>query len=103
MKDILPPTSARWAALEAAFRDFATRFGFSEIRTPVLEKTELFARSVGETTDIVEKEMYTFPDRAGESLTMRPEGTAPVVRALQATSSARRCSAPIPRSRTRRS
>ncbi len=84
MKDILPPTSARWAALEAAFRDFATRFGFSEIRTPVLEKTELFARSVGETTDIVEKEMYTFPDRAGESLTMRPEGTAPVVRALQA-------------------
>jgi histidyl-tRNA synthetase len=83
MKDILPPTSARWAALEAAFRDFATRFGFSEIRTPVLEKTELFARSVGETTDIVEKEMYTFPDRAGESLTMRPEGTAPVVRALQ--------------------
>jgi histidyl-tRNA synthetase len=84
MKDILPPTSARWAALEAAFRDYATRFGFSEIRTPVLEKTELFARSVGETTDIVEKEMYTFPDRAGESLTMRPEGTAPVVRALQA-------------------
>ncbi len=84
MKDILPPTSARWAALETAFREHATRFGFSEIRTPVLEKTELFARSVGETTDIVEKEMYTFSDRSGESLTMRPEGTAPVVRALQA-------------------
>ncbi|HEU5360501.1 MAG TPA: histidine--tRNA ligase [Candidatus Deferrimicrobiaceae bacterium] len=84
MKDILPPVSARWAALEAAFRDRALRFGFSEIRTPVLEKTELFARSVGETTDIVEKEMYTFLDRSGESLTMRPEGTAPVVRALQA-------------------
>jgi histidyl-tRNA synthetase len=84
MKDILPPTSARWAALEEAFRDYSTRCGFSEIRTPVLEKTELFARSIGETTDIVEKEMYTFPDRAGESLTMRPEGTAPVVRALQA-------------------
>ena len=84
MKDILPPASAKWASLEAAFRDCATRFGFSEIRTPVLEKTELFARSVGETTDIVEKEMYTFSDRSGESLTMRPEGTAPVVRALQA-------------------
>jgi len=84
MKDILPPTSARWAALEAAFREYATRFGFSEVRTPVLEKTELFARTVGETTDIVEKEMYTFLDRSGESLTMRPEGTAPVVRALQA-------------------
>ncbi len=82
MKDILPPASARWAALEAAFREFAIRFGFSEIRTPVLEKTELFSRSVGETTDIVEKEMYTFADRSGESLTMRPEGTAPVVRAL---------------------
>jgi len=84
MKDILPPASARWVALETAFRDCATRFGFAEIRTPVLEKTELFARSVGETTDIVEKEMYTFSDRSGESLTMRPEGTAPVVRALQA-------------------
>lgn len=84
MKDILPPASARWTALEAAFRRFAIRFGFSEIRTPVLEKTELFARSVGETTDIVEKEMYTFSDRSGESLTLRPEGTAPVVRALLA-------------------
>ena len=83
MKDILPPTSARWAALEAVFREYAARFGYSEIRTPILEKTELFARSVGETTDIVEKEMYTFTDRSGESLTMRPEGTAPVVRALQ--------------------
>jgi len=84
MKDILPPTSARWTALEAAFRECATRYGYSEIRTPILEKTELFARSVGETTDIVEKEMYTFSDRSGESLAMRPEGTAPVVRALLA-------------------
>ena len=82
MKDILPPESARWAALEAAYRDYATRFGFSEVRTPVLERTELFARSVGESTDIVEKEMYTFVDRSGDSLTLRPEGTAPVVRAL---------------------
>jgi histidyl-tRNA synthetase len=88
MKDILPPASAKWVSLETAFRDCAVRFGFSEIRTPVLERTELFARSVGETTDIVEKEMYTFSDRSGESLTMRPEGTAPVVRALQAHRSA---------------
>lgn len=82
MKDILPPASRRWAALEAAYRACAERFGFSEIRTPILERTELFSRSVGETTDIVEKEMYTFSDRSGESLTLRPEGTAPVVRAL---------------------
>ncbi len=82
MKDVLPPESARWAALEAAYREHAARFGFSEVRTPVLERTELFARAVGESTDIVEKEMYTFADRSGDSLTMRPEGTAPVVRAL---------------------
>ncbi|MGE5247104.1 MAG: histidine--tRNA ligase [Verrucomicrobiota bacterium] len=84
MKDILPPESARWAALEASFRAHAARFGFREIRTPLLERTELFARAVGETTDIVEKEMYTFVDRSGESLTVRPEGTAPVVRAVLA-------------------
>ncbi len=82
MKDVLPPESARWAALESAFLAHAARFGFSEIRTPILERTELFSRAVGETTDIVEKEMYTFTDRSGESLTMRPEGTASVVRAL---------------------
>jgi histidyl-tRNA synthetase len=84
MKDILPPESARWAALEASFRAHAATYGFREIRTPLLEKTELFARAVGETTDIVEKEMYTFADRSGESLTVRPEGTAPVVRAVLA-------------------
>ncbi|MBI5575006.1 MAG: histidine--tRNA ligase [Deltaproteobacteria bacterium] len=82
MKDVLPPESARWSALESAFLAHAARFGFREIRTPILEKTELFSRAVGETTDIVEKEMYTFADRSGESLTMRPEGTAPVVRSL---------------------
>jgi histidyl-tRNA synthetase len=82
MKDILPPESARFTALEGAFRSHAGRFGFREVRTPVLEKTELFSRAVGESTDIVEKEMYTFTDRSGESLTARPEGTAPVVRAL---------------------
>jgi histidyl-tRNA synthetase len=84
MKDILPPDSASWAALESAFLAHAARYGFREIRTPVLERTELFARAVGETTDIVEKEMYSFTDRSGENLTMRPEGTAPVVRALLA-------------------
>jgi histidyl-tRNA synthetase len=82
MKDILPPESARWAALEAAYLAHAARFGFRQIRTPILERTELFARTVGESTDIVEKEMYSFTDRSGEDLTMRPEGTAPVVRAL---------------------
>ena len=82
MKDILPPESARWAALEAAYLAHAARFGFRQIRTPILERTELFARAVGESTDIVEKEMYSFTDRSGEGLTMRPEGTAPVVRAL---------------------
>jgi histidyl-tRNA synthetase len=84
MKDILPPESARWAALEAAYLAHAARFGFREIRTPILERTELFARAVGESTDIVEKEMYSFSDRSGDNLTMRPEGTAPVVRALLA-------------------
>ena len=84
MKDILPPESARWTALEAAFRAHAERYGYREIRTPLLERTELFARAVGETTDIVEKEMYTFTDRSGESLTVRPEGTASVVRAFLA-------------------
>ncbi|MCL5966383.1 MAG: histidine--tRNA ligase [Deltaproteobacteria bacterium] len=84
MKDILPPESSRWAALEALFRAHAERFGYFEIRTPILERTELFARAVGETTDIVEKEMYSFTDRSGEGLTARPEGTAPVVRAVLA-------------------
>lgn len=82
MKDILPPESARWSALEASFRDHAERYGYREIRTPLIERTELFARAVGETTDIVEKEMYSFVDRSGESLTVRPEGTASVVRAF---------------------
>lgn len=82
MKDLLPPASRKWIALEAAYREVAGRYGFAEIRTPILERTELFARSVGETTDIVEKEMYSFTDRSGDALTLRPEGTAPVVRAL---------------------
>ncbi len=82
MNDILPGEMATWHFLEQqAHRIFQT-YGFGEIRVPVVEKTELFCRSIGETTDIVEKEMYTFDDRSGNSLTLRPEGTAPVMRAF---------------------
>ncbi len=80
--DCYPPESTRWQALEARARDVAHRFGYGEIRTPMFESTELFVRGVGETTDIVEKEMYTFADKGGRSLTLRPEWTAPVVRAV---------------------
>lgn len=81
-KDILPDEVVIWQQVEQKARDIFQRFGFEEIKVPILEKTELFARSIGEATDIVEKEMYTFTDRNGESLTMRPEGTAPVLRAF---------------------
>lgn len=81
-KDILPDEVAAWQHIEATARDIFQRFGFAEIKVPILEKTELFARSIGEATDIVEKEMYSFADRNGESVTMRPEGTAPVLRAF---------------------
>jgi len=80
--DILPAESPAWQALEAHARTIALAFGYSEIRTPMFEATELFVRGVGETTDIVEKEMYTFLDKGGRSMTLRPEWTAPVVRAL---------------------
>jgi len=80
--DLLPPASERFAAVEDAARRVFGSFGYAEIRTPTFENTELFARSVGDTTDIVHKEMYTFPDRKGRSLTLRPENTAGVVRAL---------------------
>jgi len=80
--DILPESVKRWHYIEDAARGVFERYGFSEIRTPVLEFTELFQRSIGAATDIVEKEMYTFDDRDGSSLTLRPEGTAGVVRAF---------------------
>jgi histidyl-tRNA synthetase len=80
--DVFPPDSARWQALEARVGSIARRFGYGEIRTPMFEATELFVRGVGETTDIVEKEMYTFVDKGQRSMTLRPEWTAPVVRAL---------------------
>ena len=81
MKDILPEEIAKWQRLEAAIVDCVVRYGFKEVRTPIVEPTELFVRSIGETTDIVEKEMYTFTDRGDKSLTLRPEGTASSVRA----------------------
>ena len=81
MNDILPEVSGTWRYLEAVVRDIVQSYGYAEIRLPILEQTELFRRSIGEVTDIVEKEMYTFLDRNGESLTMRPEATASVVRA----------------------
>jgi histidyl-tRNA synthetase len=81
INDILPDETPRWQALEALIREFAARYGYHEIRTPPVEHTEVFQRTSGETSDIVEKQMYTFDDRGGRSLTLRPEGTAGVVRA----------------------
>ena len=81
-RDLLPPESERWAEAERIARETFRSRAYGEIRTPVLEDTALFARSVGETTDIVHKEMYTFEDRKGRSVTMRPENTAGVVRAI---------------------
>lgn len=81
VKDTLPDEMPRWQAIEGAARRFSHLYGFREIRVPLFEVTELFARSIGASTDIVEKEMYTFQDRDGSSLTLRPEATAGVVRA----------------------
>jgi histidyl-tRNA synthetase len=80
-QDVLPEVSWRWQRVEAAFRDVCRRYHYSEIRTPLFEETELFQRGTGEGTEIVTKQMYTFQDRGGRSLTLRPEGTPPVVRA----------------------
>ncbi len=81
MPDILPEDSATWRTIEAVLRDTAIAYGYREIRVPIVERTELFKRSIGEVTDIVEKEMYTFADRNDVSLTLRPEATAGIVRA----------------------
>lgn len=82
MHDILPPDIFFWQKTEALARNLFERYGYYEIRTPIIENTEVFTRSIGESTDIVEKEMYTFSDRAGRSITLRPEGTASVVRSF---------------------
>ena len=79
--DLLPPEQKYWRYIESRAVDLAQRYGFGRIDTPVFEASALFVRSVGEGTDIVEKEMYTFEDRGGDSITLRPEGTAPVCRA----------------------
>ncbi len=85
MHDILPADMPVWNQLEDAYRELVESYGYRQIRTPIVEKTALFARSIGEVTDIVEKEMYSFADRNGDSLSLRPENTASVVRAaLQA-------------------
>jgi histidyl-tRNA synthetase len=81
MHDILPEQIDAWHALEATVRRVTAAYGYRELRTPLVEKTELFCRSIGEVTDIVEKEMYTFADRNGDSLSLRPENTASCVRA----------------------
>jgi len=81
MNDILPPEVSKWQFLEQQARDVLEAFAFHELRTPVLEYTPLFVRSVGEVTDVVEKQMYTFDDRDGRSVSLRPEGTASAVRA----------------------
>ena len=80
-RDILPPASSVWNHVEAAAREVFRTYNYQEIRTPIFEETALFARGVGEDTDIVSKEMYTFEDRDGSSLTLRPEATASVMRA----------------------
>src|ERR1700722_18556050 len=87
--DILPDdpqekwkSSYLWSYVEEIMHKIASQYGFHEIRTPLFERTELFQRSVGETSDIVSKEMYTFEDKGGRSLSLRPEGTAPVIRSF---------------------
>ncbi|MBI5198212.1 MAG: histidine--tRNA ligase [Nitrospirae bacterium] len=82
VKDILPPETTVWQFVQEKAREIFHTFGYEEILIPIFESTKLFSRSIGETTDIVEKEMYTFEDRDGKSLTLRPEGTASVVRAF---------------------
>ena len=82
MNDVLPAEIGAWQHFEACTRELLTAYGYEEIRVPVVEHTELFKRAIGEHTDVVGKEMYTFTDRGGDSLTLRPEATAGIVRAL---------------------
>ena len=83
MNDILPEQTPLWQFLEDCTRRVLSSYGYQQVRLPIVEQTELFKRSIGEVTDIVEKEMYSFDDRNGESLTLRPEGTAGCVRACE--------------------
>ncbi|MBQ8563694.1 MAG: histidine--tRNA ligase [Firmicutes bacterium] len=81
-KDILPDQIHKWHYVEQQWKDICRRYGFKEVRTPVFEHTELFTRGIGDTTDVVQKEMYTFEDHGGRSITLKPEGTSPAVRAF---------------------
>ena len=81
MNDYLPGETALWQRIEGSLKQVLGSYGYSEIRLPIVEQTPLFKRAIGEVTDVVEKEMYTFEDRNGDSLTLRPEGTAGCVRA----------------------
>ena len=81
MNDLLPEDTSVWQQVEKVLRDSVSSFGYSEVRMPIVEKTSLFCRAIGEVTDVVEKEMYTFEDKSGDSLSLRPEGTAGCVRA----------------------
>ena len=81
-KDILPEQAKKWRYVEGLFREICAEYGFGEIRTPMFEHTELFVRGVGDTTDVVEKQMYSFDDLAGRNITLKPEGTSPAVRAF---------------------
>lgn len=81
-RDVLPSESYKWQYIERKFSELAIQYGYGEIRTPTFERTALFKRSVGETSDIVQKEMYTFEDLGGRSITLKPEGTSPAVRAF---------------------
>ena len=80
LQDILPPDISVWQQIETGSRDIFKNYGYREIRLPIMESTDVFVRSIGETSDIVEKEMYTFQDKGGRSVTLRPEGTASFVR-----------------------
>ena len=80
MRDVTPKESYKWQYIEGLIRKLCATYGFHETRTPVLEHTELFLRSVGDTTDVVQKEMYTFTDKGDRSVTLKPEGTAGVAR-----------------------
>ena len=81
-KDIMPDQIYKWHFIEGKFAAICRKYGFEEIRTPIFEHTELFQRGVGDTTDIVQKEMYTFEDNGHRSITLKPEGTSPTVRAF---------------------
>ena len=82
MNDVLPADIGMWQLLEDTVRELVAAYGYQEIRVPVVEHTQLFKRAIGELTDVVEKEMYTFADQGGDSLTLRPEATAGIVRAV---------------------